>query len=337
MSMLIRSGTTAPPRDRIVEASFEACHRLARATAGNFYYSFLTLPRHEFRGMCALYAFLRITDDIGDQHASPEVRERQLAEWEQTLMAAISGERVVAGDAMNWRTTPASNLRNEVIPAVAALVQRGELPLAPLCDVIRGVRLDLLTVDIPNEVELRNYCYHVAGAVGLACIHLWGCRSEEAREPAIACGEAFQRTNILRDVREDALLGRFYIPRESCDRFDCTRSDLALGQGRERLVGLLVDQLARAHACYRQAEELFDLLPVRGQPILSAMIGIYRGLFDRIAADPLVVYRRRVSLPVWRKLWCAGQALVWKRSVRRTKSDPGSSAVAVGFTSHGQG
>lgn len=311
------SGLNVSPRERALNASFEACHRLARATAGNFYYSFLTLPRNEFRGMCALYAFLRITDDIGDQDAASAVKAGQLAEWEQRLLSAVECEGADASDVRgDLFTVPGGDERFQTIPAVAELVRRGDLPLAPLRDVVAGVRRDLEPVDIPDEQALSEYCYYVAGAVGLACIHLWGCRDEAARAPAVICGEAFQRTNILRDIREDAAAGRFYVPRETCRRYDCTRSDLAMGQGRERLADLLADQIRRAEACYGQAQELFDLLPARGRPILSAMIGIYRGLLDRIASEPLSVYQKRVSLPVWRKLLCVGKAIAWEQGRR---------------------
>ena len=304
------------PRTTTLDTSFEECHRLARATAGNFYYTFLTLPRRERRAMCALYAFMRITDDLGDRDLPAATRAADLVTWETALLAAIAGADVSVGSSGTGFHLASIDTPEIVLPAVAALVRSGELPLAPLRDVVAGVRRDLEPADLCTEAELSDYCYHVAGAVGLACIHLWGCHDAEARQPAIACGEALQRTNILRDVQEDARLGRFYIPRESCDRFDCTRSDLASGQGRERLVGLLADQIERARACYAAAEALHDLLPPVGRPILSAMVGIYGGLLERIARDPLSIYRRRVALPAWRKVLWVGQAVAVEQGRR---------------------
>lgn len=304
-----------------LDASFEACRRLARATAGNFYYTFLTLPRRERRAMCALYAFLRIADDLGDRDLPATTRSEDLMAWETALLAAVDGVEVngveVGGGSRATGLRLVAIERPEIVlPAVASLVRAGELPLSPLRDVVTGVRRDLEPVDLSSEAALSDYCYYVAGAVGLACIHLWGCRDEAARRPAIACGEALQRTNILRDVPEDARLGRFYIARETCDRFDCTRSDLATGQGRERLAGLLADQIRRARACYADAEALDDLLPPVGRPILAAMIGIYGGLLERIARDPLSIYRRRVALPAWRKVLWVGQALAVEQARR---------------------
>ena len=288
-----------------VAESFAYCHALARRTGRNFYYSFLTLPRREFEGMCALYAFLRVTDDLGDGSAPAPDRMARLDAWESQFRAALAGE------------TP----RHPVLPAVVALVRQERLPPEPLFDTICGVRRDLEAelaggVDLATTEDLRDYCYLVAGAVGLACIHVWGCRDAAARPAALACGEAFQRTNILRDVREDATSNRFYIPREECDRHHCTRSDLGTGQGRERLLGLLEGQVGAARRCYDEAEALFDYLPPAGRPVLTAMIGIYGALLDQIARHPLVIYRGRVSLPAWRKLVIVSQSLLEEQGRR---------------------
>jgi phytoene synthase len=292
--------------DRLNEAeSFAYCHALARRTGRNFYFSFLTLPRREFRGMCALYAFLRVTDDLGDSSDPVTDRMARLQAWESQFSAALAGE----------------TSHHPVLRAVVALVRQEQLPAEPLFDTIRGVRRDLEAelaggVNLISTQDLRNYCYLVAGAVGLACIHVWGCRDPAARPAALACGEAFQRTNILRDVFEDAAVNRFYIPQEECDLHHCTRSDLGTGQSRERVRGLLESQVVAARQCYDEARALFDYLPPAGRPVLAAMIGIYGALLDQIGRNPLIIYRGRVSLPSWQKLVIVSRSLLAEQGRR---------------------
>lgn len=297
-----------------LEQSYEYCIALSRRTARNFYYSFLTLPRERFRAMCVLYAFMRVTDDLGDgdqdislvgtdrvssaadagDRPSPEARAQSLIAWRHALKGVLEGAAV----------------EHPVLPAVADMLQRHNLPPKYLEAVISGVEMDLGPVAIDTFASLEKYCYHVAGAVGLACIHVWGFHDPRAIDAAIDCGTAFQLTNILRDLREDALLGRMYLPREDLERFGCSSADFSQGTPPEGFGRLMEFEISRARDYYARAGALFDYLDAPGRPILETMIGIYGGLLDEIERRRFDVLTRRVQLSRWRKLSIAGRAIV---------------------------
>ena len=197
--------------------SYEDCRVLTCRTAHNFRFSFLTLPREQRGAMNALYAFNRITDDLGDDESLPvEERREQLAAWRESVRAALA---VVPTDAA-LTLNPQRSAFDRYLPAIADMVARYRVPHEYLFAVIDGVELDLQPVEVATFGELERYCYHVAGAVGLCCIHVWGFRDDPAvRQFAIDCGLALQLTNILRDLAEDADRGRVYLPREDLDRF----------------------------------------------------------------------------------------------------------------------
>jgi phytoene synthase len=280
-----------------VAESYEYCRRLARRTARNFYYSFLTLPRDRKRAMCVLYSFMRVTDDLGDSDEPQAAKEAALAGWQQSLeRACATGES-----------------EHPVLPALVDVVRRHEIPRRYLLDVIAGVRMDLAPVAFATFEQLADYCYHVAGAVGLACIHLWGFHDERARGAAIDCGIAFQMTNILRDLREDAARGRIYLPREDLDRFQLTAADLSGTQpamGREeQFAGLMQFEVERAREYYARAGALYDYLDPPGKPILETMLRIYGGLLDEIERLGYDVFTRRIELTRWRKICVTAHTL----------------------------
>lgn len=280
--------------------SYAYCAALAKRTAGNFYYSFLTLPKDRFRAMCALYAFMRVTDDWGDSAESVEVRTRDLAAWRRDLSHALEGQ----------------SREHPVLPAVADMVRRYAIPPEHLRAVIDGVEMDLGPVRIETFGQLEKYCYHVAGAVGLACIHLWGFHDTRALAAAVDCGTAFQLTNILRDLREDALMGRVYLPAEDLRQFGCTADDFAKGRMTSNFLQLMQFEVARAREYYARAEALHAYLDPPGRPILETMISIYGGLLDEIERREYDVFTERVRLSGWRKLSMAGRAIV-KHKLRR--------------------
>jgi phytoene synthase len=152
--------------------------------------------------------------------------------------------------------------------------------------------------------DLRVYCHRVASVVGLSCLHVWGYQSDNGRAERLAeaCGLALQLTNIIRDVREDALQGRVYLPTDELSRFGVDPSELAATRPTGRVRALLEYQGARAYEYYRQAERLVDLIDPVGRPVFLTIIGIYRSLLDEIVRRDYDVLTSRVSLPVWRKL-----------------------------------
>ncbi|MEX0717610.1 MAG: squalene synthase HpnC [Planctomycetaceae bacterium] len=309
--------------DDALSASFAWCRALAKRTAGNFYYSFLTLPRERRRDMCALYAFMRVSDDIGDE-AGDSIAERQarLAEWREDVAVALDRRppidrcepqgptnrerRAADGGSCPSRAHP-------LWPALSDIVRRHGIPSEHLFAVLDGVRMDLDGARFETFADLERYCYHVAGAVGLCCIHVWGFdhnRADEARRAAIDCGLAFQLTNILRDLKEDAAAGRVYLPLEDLARFGYPPARIATGERNAAFAELMRFEVARARAYYARAERLFDLLEPAGRPILKAMLRIYGGLLDEIERRGYDVYSSRVALPRHRKLWIALAALL---------------------------
>ncbi|MBW3539707.1 MAG: phytoene/squalene synthase family protein [Planctomycetes bacterium] len=285
-----------------LDESYVWCRELAKARAGNFYYTFLTLPRSLRRDMCALYAFMRVSDDIGDADGAPVAqRGDELARWQRALRDALSG----------------TGYEHAALPALADVVARRGIPPKYLDDVIEGVRMDLAPGEIETFADLQRYCYHVAGAVGLCCIHVWGFRDEAALAPAVDCGLAFQLTNILRDLREDAAMGRVYLPREDLERFGYAPADIAAGRRDERFRRLMAFEIERARGYYRSAARLVPMLAPSGRAILAAMLRVYGGLLDEIERRDYDVFSRRVSLPRHRKLWIAASSLVRYRCLRQ--------------------
>jgi phytoene synthase len=249
--------------------------------------------------MNALYSFMRVTDDLGDSASPADLRAAQLAAWRQSLLRACDK----------------GPCDHPVLPALADTVQRHGIPLRYLLDVIAGVEMDLAPAQYRSFDELSRYCYHVAGAVGLACIHLWGFHDSRALEAAVDCGTAFQLTNVLRDLGEDAAGGRTYLPTEDLDRFHIAAGELAAAgrsdfSGDERFAQLMRFEVERARDYYTRARALFEYLNPPGRPILEAMLRIYGGLLDEIELRRYDVFTRRVALSRGRKLLIAGDVLV---------------------------
>ena len=170
--------------------------------------------------------------------------------------------------------------------------------------------MDLSPRTFATYEDLRVYCYHVASAVGLCCIHIWGFRSDDGRAEAMAesCGLALQLTNIIRDVGEDARNGRVYLPEEDLVRFNVTREDLTVTRASEPLTKLLAFEARRAYDEYERARPLANLVDPVGRPVLLTIAGIYRALLDRIGQENYDVLSERVSVPKWRKAVIAARS-----------------------------
>ncbi len=195
-----------------IEASRAFCRQTARRAGSNFHASFFLLSRPKREAMEALYAFMRHTDDLGDSPAPVDARRAALARWRAQVQAALGG--AAEPIAASVPSPPAEDPFVALLPALIDAVRRFSIPPVHLLAVLDGVAMDLDGRRYETFDELADYCRHVASAVGLACIHIWGFRGEEALEPARKCGVAFQLTNILRDLKEDTARGRLYLPAE---------------------------------------------------------------------------------------------------------------------------
>ncbi|MGI6415250.1 MAG: phytoene/squalene synthase family protein [Thermoguttaceae bacterium] len=270
--------------------SYAECHGVARRAASSFYPCFFLLRRPRRRAMEALYAFMRYTDDLADGEGVKD-RAAALREWRGGLEAAIAGKIV----------RPASPAQR-ILVAVADTAERFQIPHRHLFDVIGGVEMDLNRRRYATFAELVRYCDLVAGAVGLACIRIWGFCGEEPVEPARACGLAFQMTNILRDLREDAQRGRVYLPEEDLARFGYTEADLAAGVADERFMQLMRRQIERTEMLYTRALPLAPRLEPEGRRMFLMMVQVYHRLFKMIRTDPARVLSQRVTLSLVEKL-----------------------------------
>lgn len=272
--------------------SYAWCERLARREAGNFYHAFRILPGGKRRAMCALYAFLRIADDLADAPGPPTAKRGPLDAWRHQLRAALAG-------------TPSHPLH----PALAHAVATYAIPPVHLEDVLDGVTMDLDTAHYDTFADLYRYCYRVASAVGLSCIHIWGFTDARACGYAEAAGIALQLTNILRDLGEDAARGRVYLPREDLDRFGYSPEALALGVRDQHFRALMEFEVGRARDYYAAARPLTGLLHPAGRAVFQVILDTYRGLLDAIVRRDYDVFAGRVRLGRLHKLWLAARAL----------------------------
>lgn len=280
----IETATIYSPEE--VQRSRLWCRDVARRAAKNFYYSFLALSGEKFHGMCALYAFMRVTDDLGDEPGkSVEQREDELSQWQSDLL--------------NLTTKHIGS--HPVWPALHDTQQKFGIPIGQLSEVIDGVRRDLRPVEMQTFEELQRYCYQVAGVVGLSCLRIWGTNHPEADRLAIDCGMAFQLTNILRDLKEDSGLGRVYLPAEDLGRFGYSRQNLDQGLRNGAFQGLMQFELERARSYYRSAEGLESYLNDEAKPVLRTMFRIYQGILDEIERRDFDVFSGRVRLSAWSK------------------------------------
>jgi len=269
-----------------LEESYAFCERVARTQAKNFYYSFLLLSRPQRQAMCAIYAFMRYCDDLSDAEGVSD-RAGAIARWQADLDSALAGNAP----------------ENPVWPAFSDAVARYRIPHEYFRAMIRGVSSDIEPRHIQTFQELYDYCYHVASVVGLTIIHIFGFNDPRALELAERCGVAFQLTNILRDVREDAEHGRMYLPQEDLERFGVNPEELKGAALSPALRSLLAFEADRAREYYREAEPLIDMVDSRSRASLKALIAIYSRLLERIANSGYQVLGERVRVPAWEKVW----------------------------------
>jgi len=284
--------------DRIdLVSSYAACRAIAKSKAKNFYYAFIALPAPRRDAICAVYAFMRKADDIADDaQRSRDERRQLLDKWLGAWQSVCRGEPT----------------DDPVFLAVCDAAARFSIPHTLLEQLVAGVAMDIkpAPTDQPDTYstfdDLYRYCYHVASVVGLVCIHIFGYRDPSAEKLAEETGIAFQLTNILRDVAEDAADNRVYLPLEYIKKYGLTvEYVLRRPPGRpptpnER--ALLADLAGRAEAYYASARGLLPLIEQESRPALWVLISIYHTLLKRIREAEYDVYSRRVSVPRVQKL-----------------------------------
>lgn len=303
--------------------AYAVCRGIARREARNFYYSFLALPRDKRNALSAVYAFMRHADDLSDDELrTPAERLQRLSDWLDDWHAVESG-------------TPSND---PVFVALADAQQRYAIPGKLLDQLVEGTSMDLrsaqveayerdhgtarvtaaATMRVPQTfAELYRYCYLVASVVGLVCIRIYGYEDPRAEELAERCGIAFQLTNIIRDVREDAERSRVYFPQEDLTKFGLSAEEF-VGGGLQpsRLKPLLDFEAGRAHKYYEAADELVPLIHEDSRAALWVMVNIYRRLLERIAESNYDVLSGRIRLSASEKIGILGRGLM--KSIFRT-------------------
>ncbi|GLX01404.1 squalene/phytoene synthase family protein [Microtetraspora sp. NBRC 16547] len=302
-----------------VPEAYRHCEQIMRRQARNFSYGLRLLPAPKRRALSAVYAFARRIDDIADGHGPVGQRLAQLAAAREALDGPpeLRGERD-GRDGRDGRDDGEGRDNRDgredlVLIALHDAARRYPLPLAAFGELIDGCAADVRGTTYARFDELLSYCRCVAGSIGRLSLGVFGTDDPAAATPlADALGVALQITNILRDVREDRLAGRIYLPIEDLERFGCT---LTLdGAGRftdppHRLATLIRYEAVRAREWFADGMRLLPLLDTRSAACTAAMAGIYRCLLDRIAADPAVALSARLSLPPWAKAMVAARAL----------------------------
>ncbi|NOZ53481.1 MAG: presqualene diphosphate synthase HpnD [Gammaproteobacteria bacterium] len=266
------------------------CQDKAAKSGSSFYYSFLFLPEEQRKAIIALYAFCREVDDIVDECSEASIARVKLQWWRSTMQQTFDGSP-----------------QHPVQVALTKPLQRFNLPLEYFLEIIDGMEMDLDNNRYATFKDLSLYCYRVAGVVGLLAAEIFGYQNHTVRKYALYLGTAFQLTNILRDVREDALRNRIYIPQDEIQQFGISEEDILNTKKSDPMQALLKHQSARTHDYYQKA---FDHLPEQDRYTQRSgliMATIYLNTLKAIEQDSDQVLDQRVSLTPIKKLWLAWQ------------------------------
>jgi len=270
------------------------CQQKAAASGSSFYYSFLFLEPQRRQAITALYALCREVDDVVDEASDPQVARAKLAWWRTEIAALYEGKA-----------------SHPVTQALTTSIQHFKLPLERLLEIVDGMEMDLDQNRYLDFKALHLYCYRVASVVGLLAAEIFGYKNPDTQKYAHDLGLAFQLTNIIRDVGEDARRGRVYLPMEDLKKFDVSISDILNGRHSEKFVALMNFQADRAEQYYDQALAQLPKEDKKSQRTGLIMAAIYRTLLKEIRRDGFLVLDRRTSLTPLRKLW-----LAWWTAVR---------------------
>ena len=291
-----------------ISDSYRASRKIAIKSGSNFSRAFWLLPKRKRASMYSLYAFARTTDDLGDSHDHVDLRTSRLSWWREVTQLNL--KEVLASDKSHDaeyqkpieviqypRVDPELAERARVIfPALRDTAIQFSIPPRYFLEIIDGVMADQQKTRFDTYEQVEHYCYLVASAVGLACLHIWEFHGDLPLQSAIDCGIAFQLTNILRDVVEDSERGRIYLPRQHYELHGLSEDDLLTPRRDDRLRCLILDEVARAEQLYESGWQVWSSLHPDGRKIFSMMWRTYRSLLDQIAEDPMRVVSDRVKL-----------------------------------------
>ncbi|HTL52677.1 MAG TPA: phytoene/squalene synthase family protein [Planctomycetota bacterium] len=274
-----------------ITESYAFCERQVRSAQSNFYRAFKLLPGERRKAIFANYAFMRYVDDLSDTTTGRDRAAARLAD----LRAALKTLFVTEPD-------PALLTRHESLPALVHATLRYQVDPAVYQSLLDGVEADLSVTRYATFEALKQYCYQVAGVVGLVCVRIWSDTRDGIDEHAKAGGYAVQLTNIIRDVAEDAQRGRIYLPAEDLARFKVSEEALLRGEDSKELRELLAFQAARARAYYAQAFQVREKIRPDCRTAWWLTLGAYEKLLDRIEKNNYEVMSGRIRLTFWDKV-----------------------------------
>jgi phytoene synthase len=273
----------------------EYCSQLTRKSRSNFYYSFLFLSKEKREAMYAVYAFCRSVDDVADGSAPLREKQTLLDGWRRELDRCYDG-----------------NPQHPITVKLARSIQQFPITKEHFEELITGVEMDLVHSRYPTFHELYQYCYRVAGVVGLMCIEIFGYRNPKAKDYAVNLGLALQLTNIIRDLKVDAERGRIYLPQDELARFGYGEEELLRGAYTPAFFELIRFVGSRARQYFHSARQLLAAEDRRSLFAAEIMGTIYYRLLDTIEASGYRVFDRTITLPTSHKLWIA--LSIWARS-----------------------
>jgi len=316
MTTVAHSSPQFIPTESQLHMAYSVCRGITRSRAKNFYYGFLVLPKRKRQALSAVYAFMRRCDDIADDPTlSPHERRQKLDAWVDAFHNAQAG--FPTDDPVLLALTDAQRRFHIPLGLLDALAfgtamdaQEAPEQSSPAQDAAAQPPGQHLLVQYRSFQDLERYCYHVASVVGLVCIRIFGYTNPEAEPLAERVGLAFQLTNIIRDVKEDADLGRVYLPEEDLDQFGVVPADLTTAPNLTRLRPLLELQAERASENYRAAEKLIPLVSEDSQPALWVLVTIYHSLLKKIMRFNYDVLTRKISLSHREKLTILGKGFL---------------------------
>jgi phytoene synthase len=268
----------------------EYCQQKAVASGSSFYYSFLFLPPERRRAITALYAFCREVDDVVDECTDAQLARTKLAWWRLEVGKLFEGEP-----------------SHPVTKALRPFIEQFQIKAEQLNEIIDGMEMDLTQTRYLDFAGLQRYCYHVAGAVGLLAAGIFGYRNPRTLDYATHLGTAFQLTNIIRDIGEDARKNRIYLPMDELRRFEVPASDILQAKYSENFRRLMAFQAQRAESYYDKALQTLPAEDRRTQRAGLIMAAIYRATLAEVGRDGYQVLTQRTSLTPLRKFW-----LAWK-------------------------
>lgn len=298
-----------------LDESYKRCIAVTKERARNFHFAFEVLPKPRYRGICALYAFTRMADDISDDAKDTASALENSAAWRAAFDRALNGDfnTPLGVDALGPKGEVLAE--TSILPAVADTMRTFNIPPQYMHDLITGTEMDAKQTRYEKWDDTYLYCYRVASVVGMMTIHVFGFTDPKAVALAEKTGIAFQMTNILRDLTEDSGRGRIYLPLEDLRSHDVSEAELLAAKDSPKLRKLVKFQTERAKEFYKAGPELVPLIVDESRDALGSLVAIYQRLLEEIERREYDVFTERVSLSTQEKMRLAA-GFAWKKFLK---------------------